>query len=169
MKKKTWIVIVSSLGVLLALFLCFAQVVFVFYTPAYDQEDAKTIYRSYSQELNYIAHFLEESYTSLVTLSEEEGTIAVHLDTGELPLEDMQYNNLMEAFSTLYQDTNCHIIEKRDGIIYFQFWATLDEGKGIAYCLDAVSLPQKDETGDTIIFSNFGAENIYYYEITASS
>lgn len=167
--KKPWIGIISSLVLLLAVFLWLVQVIFLFYQPTYNQKNAKNIYLNYSQELDCIACFLEESYTSLVTLSEEKETFSVHLDNGDLPLEDTKHKDLMKAFLMLYKDANCHVIAKRDEIIYFQFWATLDEGKGIAYCLEATSLPQKDEMGDTIIFKNWGVKNIYYYETQASS
>lgn len=84
-----------------------------------------------------------------------------------MPIKFYAYDDdeVLEAFQILFNKLDCKIICKEKQYIYFQWWATFDEGCGIVFSLDGKTPRMFEEFGvrNELKIEPLGYENWYYY------
>lgn len=86
---------------------------------------------------------------------------------GSIPVEPYAYEDeeTYAAFQRLFNEQDCSLINKKENYVYFQWWDTLDDARGIVYSLDGET-PRMNEELEGVIEQSFeplGYENWYYY------
>lgn len=108
--------------------------------------DLLTLVADYLVELEY-----ERVY---ITSSFPDGKISVYGKTLYIDNDDV-----MKAI-TLLKESGCTVIIKADGIVSFQYWSSLDAGKGFAYSSNEMKPQLQFQT----YLEELSVEDWFYYE-----
>jgi hypothetical protein len=136
------------------------------FPPAVTLKGIVKKYEQNQKDVDIVIDYLKDIECEFATIfGSDEGVRNIHIYTGVLPVTTRNFDNaaVSEAINRLLDKNGCHLIHKSDGAVWFQFWATLDSGRGIVYTIGDV-LPQTDSTdGRHYIFESLGVPKLYFY------